>query len=117
MSDNSTRIYLEDNFCYQLGYTSVLRKNGAIYGIRATKDNTQVGELVELSGSGSVPIATDDTPGIVKPDGSTITVGEDGTITAALDDVLEECRKMQEDTIKEVEDLVSSINFTLEPIE
>lgn len=34
------------------------------------------------AGSGNVPIATVEVPGIVKPDGTTITITEDGTITS-----------------------------------
>lgn len=116
MSDNSTRIYLEDNFWYQLGYTGILRKKDAIYGIKATKDGTQVGELVELEGGGKVPIATLDTPGIVKPDGLTIVITEDGTISADTAEAIEECRRIQEETIEEVNEIVSTVALEIEPI-
>lgn len=80
--DRSTRIDLEGESLYQIGYKNLLRKNGAIYGIKALKNNTQIAELVELEGGGTVPIATTETAGIVKPDGTTITVEEDGTISS-----------------------------------
>lgn len=82
MSDNSSRIYLEEAFYYQLGFTGMLRKKDAFYAIKATKDKTQVAELVELEYSPA--IATTEAPGIVKPDGETIKVEEDGTIWVPL---------------------------------
>lgn len=48
-------------------------------------DKTEVYSLEPLaSAGGDAPIATTDTAGLVKPDGETITVTEDGTISVGM---------------------------------
>lgn len=80
--DRSSRITIKGTSLYQLGYKNLLAKKDTVYGIKATENETQIATLVPIDGGGGVPIATTETPGIVKPDGTTITIEEDGTISS-----------------------------------
>lgn len=62
----------------------VLTQNALVAGDGITLANTSQGVQISATGgaSGDVPIATTETAGKVKPDGTTITVTEDGTISA-----------------------------------
>lgn len=61
----------------------VLTQNALVAGDGITLANTSQGVQISASGgTGDVPIATTETAGKVKPDGTTITVTEDGTISA-----------------------------------
>lgn len=63
----------------------VLTQNSLVAGDGITLANTSQGVQISATGGGAsedVPIATTETAGKVKPDGTTITVTEDGTISA-----------------------------------
>ena len=62
----------------------VLTQNALVAGDGITLTNTSQGVQISANGGGSgdVPIATTEVAGKVKPDGTTITVTQDGTISA-----------------------------------
>ena len=62
----------------------VLTQNALVAGDGITLANTSQGVQISANGGGSgdVPIATTEVAGKVKPDGTTITVTQDGTISA-----------------------------------